>query len=222
MRAIVWLRNKNWRKLLRKTWLFASSQRFRTFFARRYVTQRLQVWHARGFLGMDTVNRLRKELRGDAASEYLTDFGVHLAIKPLVKTFQWWVVPGLFAIGVIESAMVAGAILLAGGAIARTLYTMGRFIQSALSGQRLPWLALGIGALPIVGNAAYPAQLIYHGTKRDCSIARFILNDTFARIGQHVPIWGGQDTRTEHWFNRLPNVFFETWPAFQIRQNPAP
>ncbi len=222
MRAIVWLYDRNWRRLLRNSWLFATSQRYRTFSARRYVTRRIQSWHARGFLEMDTVNRLRNELRSDTASEYLTDFGVHLAIKPLVKTFQWWVVPSLFAIGVIDSGLVAGAILLAGGAIARTLYTMCRLIQSALAGQRLPWLALGIGVLPIVGNAAYPAQLIYHGTKRDCSIARFILNDTFARIGQHVPIWGGRDTLTEHWFNRLPNVFFGAWPGVQLRQNQAP
>ena len=208
VRAIVWLRDRNWLRLMGNSWLFATSQRFRTFFARRYVTRRIQSWRARGFLRMDAVNRLRNELRGDEASDYLTDFGVHLAIKPPVKAIQWWIVPGLFAAGVIQSGVVTVAILLGGGAIARTLYTTGRIIQSVLSRQRAPWLALGIGVLPVVGNAAYPAQLIYHGTKRGCSIARFILYDTFARIGQHFPIWGGQDTLTEHWFNRLPDVFF--------------
>ena len=38
---------------------------------------------------MDSVNDLRSELRGDVANDYLTDFGVHLAIKPPVKAIQW-------------------------------------------------------------------------------------------------------------------------------------
>ena len=222
VQAIDWLRDQCWLKLMGNTWRFVTSQKSRTFFARRYVTRRIQSWHIRGFLGKESVNDLRGELRGDVASDYLTDFGVHLAIKPPVKVIQWWIVPGLFTAGFIESGVVTVAILVGGGAIGRTLYTMGRLIQSALSGQRQPWLALGVGMLPVVGNSAYPCQLIYHGTNPGDSIARFILCDIFARIGQHFPIWGGQDTLTEHWFSRLPNVFFESWIKFQLRHKTAP
>ena len=215
IQAIVWLRDRSWLKMMGNTWRFVISQKSRAFFARRYVTKRIQSWRIRGFLRKDSVKDLRGELRDNVACDYLTDFGVHLAIKPPVKVIQWWVVPGLFATGVIESGVVTAAILVGGGAIARTLYTMGRLIQSALSGQQQPWLALGVGVLPVLGNTAYPCQLIYHGTSRGNSIARFILCDTFARIGQHFPIWGGQDTLTEHWFSRLPNKFFES--AIKLR-----
>ena len=34
-------------------------------------------------------------------------------------------------------------------------------------------------------------------------LARFLLYDGFARIGASVPIWGGEDTLTEHRANRL-------------------
>jgi len=204
------MRDLSWFKMIGNAWRFVSSQKSRTFFARSYVTGRIQAWRNRGFLGKDSVKGLRSELRCDVASDYLTDFGVHLAIKPAVKVTQWWIVPGLFAAGVIESGLVAAAILVSGGAIGRTLYTTGRLTQSVFSGQRKPWLALGIGVLPVIGNTAYPCQLIYHGKNSEHCIARFILNDTFARIGYHFPIWGGPDTLTEHWFSRLPNLFFRS------------
>lgn len=215
--VIGWLRDFSWLKLMGDSWRFLSSQKSRTFFARSYVTKRIQSWHIRGFLGKESASDLRIELRGDVASDYLTDFGVHLAIKPPIKLIQWWLVPGLFATGIIESGVVTAAILVSGGAIGRTLYTTGRLIQSALSGQRQPWLALGIGVLPVVGNTAYPCQLIYHSSAHGNSIAQFILCDTFARIGQLFPIWGGQDTLTEHWFVRLSNMLFEKSKKLRLR-----
>jgi hypothetical protein len=215
--AWTWLKMRRWRRLAQSAWLFIASQRFRAFWARYYVTGRVHSWRQRGFFDAATARALRSELRQDEASAYLTDFGVHLAIKPFVKTIQLWVIPALFALGVIESGMVAGAIFVAGGAIGRTAYTTGRMIQSALHRERLPWLALALGILPVVGNAAYPAQLVYHGAHNGRGIARFILRDTFARIGQHFPIFGGNDTLTEHWFNRLPDVLFRSRLLFRLR-----
>ena len=77
------------------------------------------------------------------------------------------------------------------GATCRTVYTAGRTVQAALQGREKPWSALVAGALPMVGNLAYPLQIAYCGTDRDHELARFILYDTFARFGQKVPIWGG-------------------------------
>ena len=37
-------------------------------------------------------------------------------------------------------------------------------------------------------------------------LARFILYDVLASIGRAVPIWGGADSLTEHWANRLGDV----------------
>ncbi len=216
-----WLSKRSWRRLARNAWLFVASQRFRTFWARRYVTRRIHSWRRRGFFDAGTARALRSELRHDEASDYLTDFGVHLAIKPFVKTIQWWVVPALFATGVIESGIVAGVIIVAGGAVGRTAYTTGRLIQSTFRRQRLPWLALVLGVFPVIGNAAYPAQLVYHGAHKGHGIARFILRDTFARIGQYLPVFGGNDTLTEHWFNRLPDALFGSWILFRQPTEPS-
>jgi hypothetical protein len=64
-------------------------------------------------------------------------------------------------------------------------------------------VALGAGVLPVVGNAAYPAQLLYCSVETTGGLARFIVYDTFAAMGRAVPIWGGSDTLIEHAFNRL-------------------
>ncbi len=83
------------RRRLRQTWRFASSQRYRARSARRLVSLRILDWAERGFLDRAGSERLRAELSSDDASSYLTDFAVHLMIKPAVKTFQWLVVPAL-------------------------------------------------------------------------------------------------------------------------------
>ena len=59
--------------------------------------------------------------------------------------------------------------------------------------------------LPVVGNFAYPLQLLYSSRIEEDDLARFILYDGCARIGEKLPIWGGRDTLTEHLLNRLPD-----------------
>ena len=69
------------------------------------------------------------------------------------------------------------------------------------------WVALVAGMLPVVGNGAYPLQILYTSTERDHDVARFILIDLFTTMGRKIPVWGGPDTQTEHLFNRLPAWF---------------
>lgn len=199
-----WIKNFGYARLLRSTGLFAISQRFRTRMAHRYVNRRLGRWELRGSLSRDEAHRLRTELRHDETSEYLTDFAVHLALKPLVKVVLWTTVPALFAAG---HPLSATLLMFFGGPLARTLYTGGRMAQHALRGQQLPWLALLIGLLPFIGALAYPVQLAYRAER--CGgrgLPRFIVYDFFAAVGRAVPIWGGADTYTEHFFNRLPDL----------------
>ncbi|MFH1134293.1 MAG: hypothetical protein V1735_07455 [Nanoarchaeota archaeon] len=68
------------------------------------------------------------------------------------------------------------------------------------------FIALVTGALPIVGDSAYPLQIMYSGSKESKPLAMFLLYDISTRIGEHLPIYGGKDTRTEHLFNRLPDI----------------
>ena len=85
-------------------------------------------------------------------------------------------------------------------------------------------VALFVGVLPIIGNVAYPLQILYCGTERDHELARFVFYDTFSRLGQKLPIWGGPDTLTEHLANRLPDIILH-WRAPATRlsvSSPSP
>ena len=199
------LRRLDVRRALASGWSFMTSQSYRTELSRGYVSRRIAAWEARGFLEPPLVEQLHGELGRDASSAYIADFGVHLMLKPFVKVLQWWVVPTLFLFGTLDEWTVA-LVLVSGGAVARTAYTLGRLVQSALSGERLPVIALGIGALPVAGNTAFPAELVACSRGDARILARFIVYDAFAAIGRAVPIWGGPDTLTEHRLNRLPDV----------------
>ena len=186
-------------------WRFATSQRFRARVARRYVVGRIDRWSRRGHLQPEETRSYRTRLHREDRGSYLTDFGVHLTIKPAVKTVQWGLLPLLLAVGAI-GPVPASLVLVFGGMAARSIYTSGRMAQAAMAGQRLPWVALMVGLLPVVGNSAYPAQIVADGAGEGDPLAGFILFDTITAIGEHVPVWGGPDTATEHYFNRLAEV----------------
>ena len=192
-------------RLLRFAWRLAVSQRYRAHISRRVVLRRLRSWRRRRFLDADEHRELRSQLRHEEVSAYLTDFGMHLAIKPFVKPVQWFLLPALLASGAISVA-TAALLVVSGGSIARTLYTGGRMAQAWTRGMRPPWIALAIGLLPVVGNAAYPAQLLYCSTESTGGVARFILYDALGTMGRAIPIWGGSDSLLEHGFNRVGNL----------------
>jgi hypothetical protein len=99
-----------------------------------------------------------------------------------------------------------GVGLLMGGSIVRTLYTLARAAQATLTGHERPWIALGVGTLPVLGNLAYPIQIAWTGAGREEPLAQFILSDGCAVLGGKLPIWGGRDPLTEHATNHLPDL----------------
>ena len=200
------------RRVLKACWAGLCSQTYRERLAREYVAGRIARWSARGQLSERHGATLRAHLRFEESSSYLTDFGVHLVVKPLVKLAQFWLMPVLWMAGMIDEVFL-GVFLLAGGSVVRTLYTLGRLIQNTTARREKPWVALGVGTLPVVGNLAFPLQIIFSGAHEHRSVARFILYDTFSRLGQWFPIWGGPDTLTEHVVNRLPNLILRHDPS---------
>jgi len=191
-----------WRSLPSSSARFLVSQRYRAALARNYTEQRIGAWVDRRQMSAEDADFLKTHLDQEDSATFATDFGVHLAIKPFVKGFEYWVCPLMFALGFLSEGWLAIVMLTAGPA-ARSLYTGGRIIQNSLNGKERPWTAFAVGALPVVGNFAFPIQLLRSSHEEDDDLARFLLYDGFARIGARVPIWGGEDTLTEHRFNRL-------------------
>lgn len=186
--------------------LVASGKR-REAFARRYVAAHIERWRRRRQISSDQFDELMRELHAAESSVYLTDFGMHLAIKPFVKTMTWGVLPILFGLGVIDEATLALGVV-GGGTIGRTLYSSYRVAESALQGRRAPWAALFVGLAPVIGNVAFPIQILADGLSREEKMARFIVYGVVSRLGEWLPIWGGSDTLAEHGFNRLADLVF--------------
>jgi hypothetical protein len=115
-----------------------------------------------------------------SSSAWLSDFAVHVAIKPLVKGIEWVAFPALLMAGVVDEATV-GLAILAGGSVSRTLYTAGRVLHDLLRGRRAPWVALGVGTLPVIGNLAFPAQIAWRSREEADLAAQFLL---YADLGR--------------------------------------
>ncbi|MCP3979231.1 MAG: hypothetical protein GY716_07880 [bacterium] len=202
--AAAWrrLRSVRLRDALPAAFRFLFSQAYRARVAQTIVSARIDAWKGRGQINDHEAEFLQEHLRQEGAGSYITDFGVHIAIKPAVKLAQYLVVPALVAGGAIGPA-VAGLLIVFGGMIARSSYTAARMVQSALVGHRIPWIAFVVGLLPVIGNTAYPVQLVFESAGVRGKLAAFILYDTVGLAGEVLPIWGGRDTATEHRFNHL-------------------
>jgi hypothetical protein len=189
-------------QFLRRGWELTRSVEARSELAREYVTERLAVWRDRGQMRQEDHDAFLEDLETDEVSTYMGDFGAHLGLKATAQLVEALVLSALFAAGWIGGTVVA-IVILADGLIYRTSYTLYRSLQAAARLRPLPWVALGVGVFPLIGTLAYPAQMIWSAAGEKDDLARFIVYDTFTRIGTSLPIWGGEDTRTEHFFNRL-------------------
>jgi hypothetical protein len=204
-RCLSSLRRFPWRRFFRGAVHYTWSQAYRLELAQRFVAHRIDSWQRREQLEPHEAAALRARLTHEESCSWLTDFGVHVAVKPFVKAAEIFVLPALYAGGLIDEATL-GVGLLMGGSIVRTLYTLARAAQATLTGHERPWIALGVGTLPVLGNLAYPIQIAWTGAGREEPLAQFILYDGCAVLGGKLPIWGGRDTLTEHATNHLPDL----------------
>ncbi|MFQ4138272.1 hypothetical protein PGN35_018330 [Nodosilinea sp. PGN35] len=177
------------------------SKRYRTQVARDYITARIEVWGDRKQLTEAEAEQLLTRLDQESGTDYLSDFGVHLGMKVFVKIVEYGIFPLIYLAGYINE-LTLGIVILLGGAFSRTVYTGFRMVQAAAEGKEIPWLAFFVGMIPLmIGNIAYPCQMLYSAAGKRGKVAGFIVYDIFTRIGGWIPIWGGEDTLTEHYFN---------------------
>lgn len=213
-----WMVDFPLKRLMSRFWHYIKSIRYRWGIARWYVRGKLNAWHKRRLLKDEHVSLIQHQLKHDDASAYLADFSVHLGIKPLVKIMVWGIFPALWALGLVSGSFTA-VVIVAGGAIGRTIYTTWRMMQAFSQNQSLPWVALVVGVIPVMGNMAYPIQLLFSSLDHNGWLARFIVFDIATSIGRRIPIWGGADTLTEHMFNRSADRLVK-WLIRIIKRHP--
>ena len=197
----------NYKKLARRFYLYFMDSHYRWGIMRWFLKKEIDKWYSRAFLSNKERNILRNELHKDDISAYLTDFSMHLGLKPFVKTFEFVIVPILVAANFFSIGTAALIILLT-GPLVRTVYTLLRMANSLVKNRNhYPFVALVVGALPIVGNVAYPLELLYQSTAKRNLLGRYMTYSFSAKIGAKIPIWGGKDSEIEHFFNRMCHIF---------------
>ena len=117
-----YLRQFNFSNLVRSGWRFLVSQKYREALVHGYLDGRIEKWLDRGQLSDGDAQVLRAQIGSPDSSVYITDFGIHIAIKPAVKATQYWLLPALFAFGLLSGPTTA-LLILAGGALGRSAYT---------------------------------------------------------------------------------------------------
>ncbi|OIO64354.1 hypothetical protein AUJ68_06345 [Candidatus Woesearchaeota archaeon CG1_02_57_44] len=191
-----------------------------------YVDDRITFWEGRKQLSADEAAHLRSQLTQEHTSSFITDVMGQALLKPLEALLFPSLATALYSSGVIDEAQ-AGALVVAGGSISRSAYTMVRMLQDRSSrkgpadaaspgdensrgfiGRFLDnrGVALLWGAIPTAGNLAYPLQMVYSGSTSDHDLGAFLVYDAMSRLGRKIPIYGGENSGTEHALCRLPDV----------------
>ncbi len=197
------INNFRYKKFFNRLYFYFSDARYRWGTIRWYLKREIDKWHSRKFFTDKETKYLKDELKKDDISAYLTDFSIHIGIKPFVKFFAWVIMPIIIAAGFCN-LQTGTIIILAAGPLARTAYTVWRMTHSLVkSRSHFPFIALIVGTLPVAGNLAYPVELFYQSTGKKDMLAKFIAYSFSAKIGAKIPIWGGKDSETEHFFNKI-------------------
>lgn len=220
---------KVFRKLLSIPFLQILKNSFRFLFNGNYrkksvddlLKKRITGWEERGQIGKKSSDFLRDQADKELTSPYLADFIILIGLKPLMNVVELVVLPAMYAGGLINEAILVTGVAF-GGIIYRTLYTLGRIIYERVAlpvEKRYPrWIALVIGMIPTFGNLAYPTQMVYAAGSKSKELAEFLMFDISTRIGGKIPIWGGKDTLTEHFFNHIPDLVIRNRKAFGKRK----
>lgn len=159
----------------------------RTRLAEGWLRTRLDGLLERGWISKEEYKADLYVLQKGEIQEDLSHFGAHLALKA---------VPFV-------------------GPITRTIYTSWQIVKDLIVNGRIDgykFFALVLGAVPKVGGfLAYPFAIAFREPCLGASLDRIVESE----IGQHIPIYGGKNTRTESAIVKAGD--FKTSSVFAIK-----
>jgi hypothetical protein len=170
--------------------LLTLSSRYQSWFGHRRIESSIDAWLRSERISNHEAAQLRQQLSGSEVRAYVRGLGAHLALKtfaPIMAPAKYGGIAAFVASG--NLWFLLPMLLMP---IVRTMVTLASWWSTR--GERIPHgEALLSGLLPVVGSIAFPLQM--YAARSDLSI--FLIRDAAAKLGRHIPIYGGPNSRTE-------------------------
>jgi hypothetical protein len=168
-----------------------------------YIEGEIDKWHDMGRISAEEAYRLKEYAQSDPwIREYMKCFLAQWDLKVLDPP----IIGDAMTVYLAQKCgITTAAIPVAVSPVIRSIYTISRMIKNRDIGHYIvPFL---IGALPKAGDWAYPLHIGLYATaaERD-DFSEFLTRSTASKIGRHIPIIGGEGTRTEHFFMKCADV----------------
>jgi hypothetical protein len=219
-----YLMSKPFRKYINKGFF---NRKHRIQIAKDFIDNGIQEWEDSNRLSKKDSEKIRNSYKNNVSMDvYLTGFGVHLLLKGFtiigdllalinflgasgVEFFKFLTLEFLL-IDFLPWPLNALWPLLIGPIIRLSFVTYSK-IRCALEGRNVPHKIAALVSFGKfgVGNMAFPAQMLY-------SENSFSLGLLLSKMGKKFPVFGGTDSRVEHWFIRRQNMK-DTLASYKLR-----
>jgi mRNA-degrading endonuclease RelE of RelBE toxin-antitoxin system len=176
------------------------SRKYRIEKSQNFVIRRIDEWRELNRISENESEMLKKELYLLESNQFLSDFGVFLALKPFGYFVKLFIIPFFLIYGWL-SPETAVFIIVFFSLSVRFLYAFFRSLEDLLLHKSFPYIALLVAPIPSVGTLAYPCQML-HSAIKGHTISQFIMYEVFSTISKKIPIWGGDNSEVEYFLNR--------------------
>ncbi len=205
-----YIMDKGFRKYVNKGF---RSREHRKQIAYDFNDRGLEEWEKLGRISAEEANDNRKTLKENPVLDvYMAGFGAHLLLKGATLAGDIAAIANVLGTSglmflkplTIEYLLHKGLpwpfnalFPLLIGPILRVIYVGYSALRCKLERRKVPHKTAAIVSFGKfgVGTMAFPAQMAFSGRK-------FTLQYLLSKLGKKIPIFGGQDSRIEHWFIR--------------------
>jgi hypothetical protein len=219
-----YIMNKSFRRYINRGII---NRNCRKAIAEDFVEKGLNKWEKMGRLTKKEKEKIKKSYNDKVSTDvYLTGFGVHLLFKGVtvvgdlvaiinilgtsgLKFLEPLTLEFLLIDGLPWPLNAIGPLFI--GPILRISYVAYSKVRCILEGRKVPHAIAAVFSFGKfgIGTMAFPAQMMFSENK-------FTMEYLLSKMGNKFPIFGGTDSRVEHWFIRRANMK-NSIASFKIR-----
>jgi hypothetical protein len=195
--------------------------------AEDFVEKGLDKWEKMGRLSKKEKERIKNSYNNKVSTDvYLTGFGVHLLFKGVTFVGDLAAIVNILGTSGLEflEPLTLDFLLIDGlpwplnaigplliGPILRVSYVAYSKARCVMEGRKVPHAVAAIFSFGKfgIGTMAFPAQMMFSENK-------FTMKYLLSKMGNKFPIFGGTDSRVEHWFIRRADMN-DSFTSFKIK-----